>query len=63
MGYNTHVHGSNARNFSVLLFLSQTSKNAMSLLLCFLLNKIREQEGRTGSAHKYCWDKRGRCPK
>jgi hypothetical protein len=32
---NTHGHGSNARNLSVQLSLSQTSKNNMSLLLSF----------------------------
>jgi hypothetical protein len=37
---------------SVQLSLSQTSKNAMSLLylLCFLFNKIGKQEGQTDSA-------------
>jgi hypothetical protein len=30
VGCNTHVHGSNARNLSVKLSLSQTSKNGLS---------------------------------
>jgi hypothetical protein len=48
-----HIHnGSSARNLSVLLFLSQSSKMLCLCyyLLCFLFNKIGEQEGRTGSA-------------
>jgi hypothetical protein len=52
MDCNTHVHGSNARNFSVQPSLPQSSKNAMSplLSLMFFFNKITEQEGRTNSA-------------
>jgi hypothetical protein len=53
MGCNTHIHESIARNLSVLLSLSQISKNAISFLLSltyFLFNKTGEQEGRTGSA-------------
>jgi hypothetical protein len=47
-GFNTHVHGSNARNLSAWLFLSQASKNTMfffSLVLCLtkLENKRMEQ--------------------
>jgi hypothetical protein len=46
VGYSTHVHGSNARNLSVQPSLSLTSKNAVSpYLLCFIFNKIGEQEG------------------
>jgi hypothetical protein len=55
MGCNTHVHGSNARIFSVQQFsLSQTSKGAMSFLLSpmFSLQQIREQEGVTGSGSR-----------
>jgi hypothetical protein len=57
---NTHVHGSNARNFSVELSLFQTSKSGMSFLLLLMssLYKIGE-EGRTGSAWKQGkWGKR-----
>jgi hypothetical protein len=52
------VHGKNAMNFSVLLSLSQTSKILCLsyYLLCFLFNKIREQEVRTGSAWKERWE-------
>jgi hypothetical protein len=48
------MHGNNARNLSVQISSSQTSKNAMFFLIisCFILNKIREQKGRTGSAWK-----------
>jgi hypothetical protein len=47
VGCNTHVHGSNARNLSVWLFLSQTRKTLCfsCYLSCFLFNEIREQEG------------------
>jgi hypothetical protein len=33
VGCNTHVHGSNARNLSVELSLSQDSKNAVVLII------------------------------
>jgi hypothetical protein len=52
VGCNTHVHGSNAKNLSVELSLSQTSNNAMFFLSLVLENKIGEQEVRTGSAWK-----------
>jgi hypothetical protein len=52
LGCNIHEHGSNTRNLSVKLSLSQGSKNAMFFLLPLLFNKIGEQEGGTGSAWK-----------
>jgi hypothetical protein len=55
MGCNTHVHGSNARNLSIYLFLSHTSKNNIFYyLLCFPSNKFEEQEGRIGGAPIMC---------
>jgi hypothetical protein len=36
LGYNTLVHGSNVRNLSIQLSLSQTSKNAMFFLLSLM---------------------------
>jgi hypothetical protein len=46
MGCNTHVHGNNARNLSVWLSLSQTSKNALFSLasfMFFLLTKLENK--------------------
>jgi hypothetical protein len=40
------MHGSNARNLSVKLFLSQASKNAMSFLLLLMFSL--QQKLRTG---------------
>jgi hypothetical protein len=41
----------NTRNLPVQLSLFQIRKNTM-FFLCFLFNKVREQEGGTGSAQK-----------
>jgi hypothetical protein len=38
VGCNTQVHGSNARNLSVELSLSQASKNAMPFLLSLMFS-------------------------
>jgi hypothetical protein len=47
---NIQVQGSNTRNLSVQLSLSLTKMLCLSYyLLCFLFNKIGEQEGRTRS--------------
>jgi hypothetical protein len=47
------VHGINARNLSVQLSLSQTSKNASSFLLSLVLSSTKsENKGRTGSAQE-----------
>jgi hypothetical protein len=38
VGWNTHVHGSNARNVFVELSLPQVSKNTVSFLLSFMFS-------------------------
>jgi hypothetical protein len=57
------THKCMEETLGISLSLSQTSKNAISYYLFFsLFNKIREEEGRTGSA----WKRRGgggRCVK
>jgi hypothetical protein len=51
-----HVHGSNARNLSVYLSLSQTSKNAMSFLLSLVFSSAKSKKrGGTDSAWKWVW--------
>jgi hypothetical protein len=50
-GWNTQVHGSNARNLSVRLSLSQTSKNAMSFL--FSLMFPLQQNWRTREQNRF----------
>jgi hypothetical protein len=54
VGCNEQVHRNSPRNLSVELSLPQTSKTICFsyYLLCFLFNKIGEQEGRTGSTQK-----------
>jgi hypothetical protein len=54
VGCIVHVHGSNARNLSYSYLYLKLAKMLLFLLsLMFSFNKIREQEGRTGSAQKY----------
>jgi hypothetical protein len=61
VGCNTHVHGSNARNLSVQLSLSQTSKNTMFFLLSLVFSL---QQNWRGGQNSFClevrgWDKGG----
>jgi hypothetical protein len=51
---NTYVHGSNARNLSVELSLSQTSKNAMFFLLSFIFMFFLQQNQRTRGQNSFC---------
>jgi hypothetical protein len=57
-GFNTQVHGSNARNLSVLLSLPQTSKNAMSFSLSLMFS-LRENL-RTRGGNRFCLEQGGR---
>jgi hypothetical protein len=41
LGCNTHVHGSSARNLSVQLFLSQTSKNTVFLIIAYVFSSTK----------------------
>jgi hypothetical protein len=56
LGCNTHVHGSNARNLSKYLSLSQASKNAMPFLLSLLFSL--QQYWRKGQ-YRFCLEVRG----
>jgi hypothetical protein len=54
VGCNTQVHGSNTRNLCIALYLKLAKSLCLSFyLLCFLFNKIREQEVGTGSTQKW----------
>jgi hypothetical protein len=58
-----HVHGSNARNLSVYLSLSQTSKNAMSFLLSLVFSSAKsKKEGWNGFCLEVGVGGRERCP-
>jgi hypothetical protein len=50
------MHGSNARNLSVQLFLSQITKNGMSFLLSLM---IYFQKNWTIGQNRYCLEARG----
>jgi hypothetical protein len=55
VGCNTHVHGSNTKNLSIYSYLYLILAKMLCLSyypLCFLFNKIGEQEVGTGSAPK-----------
>jgi hypothetical protein len=45
-GCNTQVHGSNAKNVSVQLSLSQTSKNAMSFFLVLVFSSTKSENNK-----------------
>jgi hypothetical protein len=46
MGCNTKVQGNKARNLSVYLSLSQTSKNVMSLIISYLFSSTKSENKR-----------------
>jgi hypothetical protein len=46
VGCNTQVHGRNARNLSVQLSLSQTSKNTLSFLLSPVFSSTKSENKR-----------------
>jgi hypothetical protein len=52
-GFNAQVHGSNTRiSLYSYLYLKLAKMLCLYYFLGFLFNKIREQEGGTGSAQK-----------
>jgi hypothetical protein len=55
VSFNIQVHGSNARNLSVELSLSQTSKNAVFLIIAYVFSSTKSEKRAQQVLHGAEW--------